>query len=70
MGSANFDITAGYGESELVLVVEDDAVTRALDTRLEVLIAGSERIDRDDPAWREAARRRTWMRRWPEILSV
>ncbi len=31
---------------------------------------GSERIEPDDPQWREMARRRTWMLRWPGMLSV
>lgn len=70
VGSANLDVTAGYWENELVLVMEDEAVTRAIEARLDELIAGSERIDDEDPAWRRSARQRTWMRRWPGVLSV
>jgi phosphatidylserine/phosphatidylglycerophosphate/cardiolipin synthase-like enzyme len=70
VGSANLDITAGYWESELLLLVDDPAVTTALEARIEALIAGSDRIDRDDPAWQESARRRQWMRHWPGVLSV
>jgi phosphatidylserine/phosphatidylglycerophosphate/cardiolipin synthase-like enzyme len=70
VGSANFDVTSSYWESELMLVVEDGDVTRALEARLDALIAGSTRVNRDDAAWRERARRRSWMRRWPGVLAL
>lgn len=70
VGSANLDVTASYWESELLLVVEDEAVTRALEARLDALIAGSVRVDREDPAWQRLARRREWMRHWPGVLSI
>ncbi len=70
IGSANLDITAGYWESELMLVVEDASITHALETHIDQLIDDSARVDRNDPAWQEAARRRGWMRRWPGVLSV
>jgi cardiolipin synthase A/B len=70
VGSANLDITAGYWETEVMLIVEDEAITRALEARLDQLIAGSQPVDRDDPRWQLAARRRHWMRHWPGVLSV
>jgi phosphatidylserine/phosphatidylglycerophosphate/cardiolipin synthase-like enzyme len=70
VGSANLDITAGYWESELVLLVEDPAITAALEARIEELIAGSDRVDRNDPAWQATARHRRWLRHWPGVLSV
>lgn len=70
VGSANLDVTAGYWESEVLLVVEDAAVTRAVEARVGRLIAASDRVDRDDPDWRAAALRRRWMHRWPGVLSV
>ncbi len=70
VGSANLDVTAAYWEDELLLVVEDETVAGALEARLEEIAGGSERIEPDDPQWREAARRRTWMLRWPGMLSV
>jgi phosphatidylserine/phosphatidylglycerophosphate/cardiolipin synthase-like enzyme len=70
VGSANMDITAGYWESELVLLVEDPAIAAALEARIEELVAGSERVDRNDPAWQASARQRQWMRHWPGVLSV
>ena len=70
VGSANLDITAGYWENELMLIVEDPTIARALEARIDQLIAGSARVDRDEPAWRQTARRRDWMRHWPGVLSV
>jgi phosphatidylserine/phosphatidylglycerophosphate/cardiolipin synthase-like enzyme len=70
VGSANLDLTAGYWEDELMLVVEDAAITGALEARIDELLARSDTIDRDDPTWRETARRREWMRHWPGVLSI
>jgi phosphatidylserine/phosphatidylglycerophosphate/cardiolipin synthase-like enzyme len=69
VGSANFDITAGYWESELLLVVEDEPMTQAVEARFDELIAGSDRVDPDDPQWRRRAEQRQWMRYWPGVLS-
>jgi len=70
VGSANLDVTAGYWESELMLIVEDPAITTALDARIETFMARSQRIDRDDLQWQETARKRQWMRHWPGVLSI
>ena len=70
VGSANLDMTAGYWESELMLIVEDPAIVAAVDAQIDRLIAGSKRFERDDPAWRQSARRREWMRHWPGVLSI
>jgi phosphatidylserine/phosphatidylglycerophosphate/cardiolipin synthase-like enzyme len=70
VGSANFDVTAGYWESELLLVVEDEAIVRAVEARFDELIAGSDRVDPNDPDWRRRAQHRQWMRYWPGVLSV
>jgi hypothetical protein len=40
------------------------------DARIEELIAGSDRVDRNDPAWQATARHRRWLRHWPGVLSV
>ena len=69
VGSANLDITAGYWESELLLVVEDEAVARIVEARFDELIAASARVDRDDPEWRRRAEQRQWMRHWPGVLG-
>jgi phosphatidylserine/phosphatidylglycerophosphate/cardiolipin synthase-like enzyme len=70
VGSANLDVTAGYWESELMLVVEDPAITATVEARIDRLLEGARRFDRDDPAWRQSARRREWMRHWPGVLSI
>ena len=70
VGSANLDITAGYWENEVMLIVEDESITRRLETRIDQLIGDSERVDRDNPKWQLTARRRKWMQRWPGVLSV
>ena len=70
VGSANLDITAGYWENELVLVVEDPAIASMLEAHIDGLLHHSPRIDRNDPEWQKLARRREWMRRWPGVMSV
>lgn len=70
VGSANLDVTSSYWESELMIVVEDAAIAGPLERRIDQLVAASSRVDREDPAWRERARRRSWMRRWPGVLSI
>ncbi|MCC6522460.1 MAG: phosphatidylserine/phosphatidylglycerophosphate/cardiolipin synthase family protein [Polyangiaceae bacterium] len=70
IGSANLDVTASYWESELLLLVEDEAVAGALEARIDAFCAGSVRVDREDPAWQRLARRREWLRHWPGVLSV
>ncbi len=70
VGSANLDVTAGYWESELLLVVEDESVAGALEARFDELFATSVRIDRSDPEWQQRAEQRRWMRYWPGVLSA
>jgi phosphatidylserine/phosphatidylglycerophosphate/cardiolipin synthase-like enzyme len=69
VGSANLDLTGSYWESELLLVVEDEPLARAFEDTVGALMAGSVRVDRDDPAWQRLARRREWLRHWPGVLS-
>ncbi len=63
-------MTGSYWEDELLLVVEDPAIARSFEARMDALIAGSVRVNRDDADWQRLARRREWMRRWPGVLSV
>lgn len=70
VGSANFDITAGYWENEVMLIVEDEPIARALEAHIDQLLLDSRPVDRNDPAWRRTARRRTWLQHWPGVLSV
>ena len=70
IGSANLDITAGYWENELMLIVDDASITSTLEARIDSFMARSQRLDRNDPKWQETARRRQWMRHWPGVLSI
>jgi phosphatidylserine/phosphatidylglycerophosphate/cardiolipin synthase-like enzyme len=70
VGSANLDVTASYWESEILLVVEDRGVAGAFEARVDALMAGSTRLENSDPGWQALARRRSWMRYWPSVLSV
>ncbi len=70
VGSANFDITSSYWESELIAVTEDPELAQALEARIEELIAESTRWDPHDPTWQKLKSRRAWMRHWPGVLSV
>lgn len=69
IGSANLDITAGYWESEALLIVDDARRTARLDARLDALLAAADPIDAD-PRWQATAARRTWVsRHWPSLLG-
>jgi phosphatidylserine/phosphatidylglycerophosphate/cardiolipin synthase-like enzyme len=70
VGSANLDVTAGYWESELLLVVEDESIAAAVEARFDALFATSWRVDPEDPDWKHRAELRRWMRYWPGVLSA
>lgn len=70
VGSANLDITAGYWENEVMLIVEDESVVRGLEAHIDHLIAESQPVDPNDQMWQRTAKRRKWLRRWPGVLSV
>jgi phosphatidylserine/phosphatidylglycerophosphate/cardiolipin synthase-like enzyme len=70
VGSANLDVTAGYWESELLLVVEDAAIATSVEARFDELFATSLRVDPEDPDWKRRAELRRWMRYWPGMLSA
>lgn len=70
VGSSNLDITAGYWESELLLVVENEYIARTVEARIDALLADSARVNPDDPVWRHRAEERQWLRYWPGVLSV
>jgi phosphatidylserine/phosphatidylglycerophosphate/cardiolipin synthase-like enzyme len=70
LGSANFDVTAAYWESELMLVVEDATIARRVEARFDELLSVSRRVNPQDPAWRRRAEQRRWMRYWPGMLSI
>jgi phosphatidylserine/phosphatidylglycerophosphate/cardiolipin synthase-like enzyme len=70
VGSANLDVTAGYWENELLLVVEDESIARAVEARFDELFGTSLRVDPEDPGWKQRAQLRRWMRYWPGVLSA
>jgi len=70
VGSANLDVTAGYWENELLLIVEDPPTAAALEARIDRLLAQSQRVDRNDAEWQKRSKRREWMRHWPGVMSV
>jgi phosphatidylserine/phosphatidylglycerophosphate/cardiolipin synthase-like enzyme len=66
VGSANLDVTASYWESEALVVLEDAELSLALERDVARLVAGSSRIERDDPRRaRRASRRGFLARHWP-----
>jgi phosphatidylserine/phosphatidylglycerophosphate/cardiolipin synthase-like enzyme len=70
VGSANFDVTAAYWESEALLVVEDAEAVGTLVTALEPLLASARRADPADPRWQEqAALRARLHRNWPALVG-
>ncbi len=70
IGSANLDISAGYWESEALLVVEDAAFAADVEARFAAILAASIPVDRNDPRWRERAEERAWLsKNWPSLLG-
>ncbi len=70
VGSANFDVTSAYWESELILLVEDPAQVAPYEAQIDACLAHSVRLGPANPTWEQRARRRAWMRHWPGVLSV
>lgn len=70
IGSANLDVTAGYWESELLLVIEDAALCGALAAEVERLFSSSVMIRGDAPSFRDGAGFRAWLgRHWPSLVG-
>jgi hypothetical protein len=53
-----------------MLIVEDAELVRGFEAEIDRLMAGSTRVDRQDPTWQRLAERRAWMRHWPGVLTV
>lgn len=70
VGSANFDVTSAYWESEIVLDIVDKKVVSKFEEEITSIFPRSVLIDREDETWRANAQRRMWMRRWPGSLSL
>jgi phosphatidylserine/phosphatidylglycerophosphate/cardiolipin synthase-like enzyme len=70
VGSANFDITAAFWESEALLVIEDEGVSARLEAELQALLDAATPLGPEDPRWQEEAARRAWLtRHWPKFLG-
>ncbi|MCA9647076.1 MAG: phosphatidylserine/phosphatidylglycerophosphate/cardiolipin synthase family protein [Polyangiaceae bacterium] len=68
VGSANFDVTASYWESELMVIVEDQALASDYEGAIQALCDEGVRVNARDLSWSGRAERRRWMRRWPAML--
>lgn len=70
LGSANLDVTAGYWESELLVVLSDPRVVAPVVAALDALMAGSSALDPEGAKWLEGARVRDLLARvWPTVLG-
>lgn len=70
VGSANFDVTSAYWESEALVVVHDPSVTREALRDLDAIIASSRRVDLKSERWRREAPRRAWLsQHWPSMVG-
>ncbi len=70
VGSANLDITAGYWESEALLVIEDAPASASVEAELDAIFAASTRLDPADPAFRDRLAPRAWLSlHWPSLVG-
>ncbi len=70
MGSANLDVTAAYWESELLLVIHDEGIARALLAAFDGWCAAAFRVDPSAPEWSTRIERREWLSRiWPTWIG-
>lgn len=70
VGSANLDVTAGYWESEILLVVDDLRFAATVQRGIDELLAVSEPIDPDAAPWRDSRAIRGWLSdHWPSVIG-
>jgi len=70
IGSANFDVTGAFWESEALLLIEDTKFVQQVDATFHNLMQNSVQILPDDPNWQKKAARRKWLDRlWPSIIA-
>lgn len=70
LGSANFDITGGFWESEALLLLEDVEQTKQIDAQIEHWLKSSKPLTTFDPNWQRDANVREWLDRvWPSIIA-
>ncbi len=70
LGSANLDVTAGYWESEALVLIDDVRLAADVEAEVDALRLASPAIDPEDAKWREGAAVRAWLGRvWPSVLG-
>lgn len=70
IGSANLDVTAGYWESEALVILDDPAIATGVEAEIDALRLASPAIDPGDAKWREGAALRDWLGRvWPSVIG-
>lgn len=70
VGSANFDVTSAYWESEALVVVHDAQVTRDALLEVEAILRCSRPVDLTSESWRREAPRRAWLgQHWPSLVG-
>ncbi len=70
LGSANLDVTAGYWESEALVVIEDDPEVARVAAELERWFLPSRPIEKNDPRWLAGAAFRDFVgRMWPTVVG-
>jgi phosphatidylserine/phosphatidylglycerophosphate/cardiolipin synthase-like enzyme len=70
VGSANFDVTSAYWESEALLVVDEPVTVRLLLAQLEPLLALARNANRADERWQHQAEQRARLdRMWPSLVG-
>jgi phosphatidylserine/phosphatidylglycerophosphate/cardiolipin synthase-like enzyme len=70
LGSANLDVTAGYWESEALVLIDDPPLAAGVEAEVDALRLASPRIDPNDAKWRESAAIRAWLGRvWPSVIG-
>lgn len=70
LGSANLDVTAGYWESEALVLIDDARLAAEVEAEVDALRLGSPAIDPSDAKWRDGAALRAWLGRvWPSVLG-
>jgi cardiolipin synthase len=70
VGSANFDVTSAYWESEALLVVDDPETVRLLLAQLDPLLTSARHANPADERWQRQAEQRARLgRMWPSLVG-
>ncbi|TNE46245.1 MAG: phosphatidylserine/phosphatidylglycerophosphate/cardiolipin synthase family protein [Deltaproteobacteria bacterium] len=70
LGSANFDITGGFWESEVLLVVDDEDFAATMNKQIFAWIETSLQVQPYKDEWQRDAAMREWLNRvWPSIIA-